>query len=243
MRALVLSGGANRGALQAGALPVLLEAGIGFDLLVGTSVGAFHAAFLASAPTLRRARELLQVWRDLRASDLVAGSRSGCVWNALRRRDHLCSARPLRRLIDRQVALRRLEEAVVPTVVVATELRTGSERRFTTGPIVDLVAASAALPGVFPPVVHEGDLLVDGGVLAPVPLGAALDEGPPRSGSWTSPSPAPPGPRPAPSSTASCRRWHCVAALGPSRSWRVPHRGWPSTTCACRAALRDGSPT
>ncbi|MDQ7028746.1 MAG: patatin-like phospholipase family protein [Ardenticatenia bacterium] len=51
MLAFVLSGGGNRGALQVGALQVLLEAGIQPDVLVGTSVGAVNALFLACDPT------------------------------------------------------------------------------------------------------------------------------------------------------------------------------------------------
>jgi len=55
MRAFVLSGGGNRGALQAGALKVLLQRGVVPDFIVGSSIGALHGAFLAAAPTLAQA--------------------------------------------------------------------------------------------------------------------------------------------------------------------------------------------
>lgn len=51
MIAFVLSGGGSRGALQVGALQVLLEAGVRPDLLVGASAGVVNAAYLAADPT------------------------------------------------------------------------------------------------------------------------------------------------------------------------------------------------
>ena len=54
MIAFVLSGGGNRGALEAGALLALFERGIQPDILVGTSAGAMNAAFIAINPTGRR---------------------------------------------------------------------------------------------------------------------------------------------------------------------------------------------
>lgn len=50
MRALVLSSGGNRGALQAGAVEALTRSGLEFDLIVGSSVGAVNGAFLAADP-------------------------------------------------------------------------------------------------------------------------------------------------------------------------------------------------
>lgn len=65
MRALALSGGGNRGALQAGAIDALVAAGIRFDAFAGTSVGALNAAFLAADPgpaAAAAAAALIDVW-------------------------------------------------------------------------------------------------------------------------------------------------------------------------------------
>ena len=68
--AFVLAGGAALGAMQAGMVRALYELGIAPDLLIGTSVGALNAAFLASRPaTVATAEELAAVWRALRRSD------------------------------------------------------------------------------------------------------------------------------------------------------------------------------
>src|SRR3954451_4763896 len=69
--AFVLSGGASLGALQVGMLRALYERGITADLLVGTSVGALNAAFIASRPqTVTTAKELARVWRALQRDDV-----------------------------------------------------------------------------------------------------------------------------------------------------------------------------
>jgi NTE family protein len=68
----------------------------------------------------------------------------------------------------------------VPFHVVATSLTTSSERWFCSGDVLDPILASAALPGLFPPVVIDGDVLVDGGVLNNVPVSKAHELRPNR---------------------------------------------------------------
>lgn len=63
MIAFVLSGGGSLGATQAGMVEVLIGREVVPDVLVGTSIGAANAAFLAAEPTLARAQELSQLWR------------------------------------------------------------------------------------------------------------------------------------------------------------------------------------
>ena len=75
MFAYVLSGGGNYGAMQVGALEVLLAHGPRPQMLVGTSAGALNAAYLATDPTLEGARRLGDAWRGVRLGHV--GSR-GC---------------------------------------------------------------------------------------------------------------------------------------------------------------------
>lgn len=177
MRAFVLSGGGNRGALQAGALEVLLGEGVVPELVVGTSVGAINAAFVAATPTPAGAGELVRLWGRIGGREIFPGRPAEPLLRLLRHRDHLYPPAGLRRLLERTLSYRRIEEAAVPLVVVATELASGVERRLRRGPVVEAVLASAAIPGVFPPVAWEGELLGDGGLVANVPLGAALAAG------------------------------------------------------------------
>ena len=64
MRAFVLSGGANYGAQQVGALEVLLERDLQPDMVMGVSAGGLNAAWLAAHPTLDGVRELARIWRE-----------------------------------------------------------------------------------------------------------------------------------------------------------------------------------
>ena len=70
----VLSGGANRGAVQVGMMDALLEHGIVPDALVGTSVGALNAAFMGFRPDRTRVRELAARWRALTTRDIFPGA-------------------------------------------------------------------------------------------------------------------------------------------------------------------------
>jgi NTE family protein len=85
--------------------------------------------------------------------------------------------RGLKQLIERQVEYENLEDAKIPLHVVATDAANGQELALTTGNVVDAVLASAAIPGVFPPIELEGRKLIDGGVSNYAPISHALDAG------------------------------------------------------------------
>ena len=74
MLAFVLSGGGNRGALEVGALRVLVERGIRPEMLVGTSAGAVNAAMVASDPTLEGMQRLVNAWREVTKYDVYPGN-------------------------------------------------------------------------------------------------------------------------------------------------------------------------
>ena len=173
--AFVLAGGAALGAMQAGMVHALYERGIAPDLLVGTSVGALNAAFLASRPaTVATAQELAAIWRGLRRSDILPLRPATLIGGLAGRRDHLIPDRALRRLTARHLQFERLEQAAIPLILVAFDLLTGAEARLADGPLADAVLAAAAIPGVLPPVRWRGRLLVDGGIADNTPLSHAV---------------------------------------------------------------------
>ena len=173
----VLTGGANYGAVQVGMLRALLRAGITPDAVIGASVGAINAAAIAGDPTVRGADTLTEAWLGLGRDDIFPGSRLHRAVAIARRRVHLHDPRPLRRVIDRWLPYHDLSEAAIPVHVATTELATGRTSWWSSGPAVDVLAASAALPFVFPPVPLDGTLHVDGAVSETVPLGRAVDIG------------------------------------------------------------------
>ena len=176
MNGFVLSGGANLGAEQAGMIEALLEAGITPGVLVGTSIGAANASFLAGDPTLERARELSSLWRRVRPRD-VFPLNPVRIAGAIARGGALFSADPFRRLLEREIPYDRIEEAPVVLRIVATDFETGDEVVLGAGPVVDGILASSALPGIFPPHEVAGRLYLDGGLVDQVPIQPAIDAG------------------------------------------------------------------
>lgn len=178
--AIVLSGGGSLGAAQVGALRALLEAGVRPDLLVGCSVGALNAAFVAMDPTPARVDELAAVWRTLDQKDVFGPPRrlaTQALQLAVRKQDHLYESTALQSLVRRWVPLTDLAHTAVPCQVVTTDLMSGQPCWWSSGDPVTILGASACLPAVFAPVPLGGSLHVDGGVTRPVPVERALELG------------------------------------------------------------------
>jgi NTE family protein len=175
--AFVLSGGGSLGAVQVGMLLALADRRISPDLLVGSSVGALNAAFVAGRPGHRGIEELARVWSRLRRHDVFPTDVRRLARALTGGTNGLADPRPLRELVARELTFARLEDAPWPLAVVATEVTTGREVVLTEGPSVDAVMASAALPGVFPPVEVAGHLLMDGGVVNNSPISVARSLG------------------------------------------------------------------
>ncbi|MEO7429097.1 MAG: patatin-like phospholipase family protein [Acidimicrobiales bacterium] len=175
--AFVLGGGGNLGAIQVGMLRALISRGIEPDLIVGSSVGALNAAAIAGAPTSAGVGRLAEVWIGLRPDDIFPTGRLTGPWMLLRRALSLCANDRLRGVIERCATFDRFEDAEVQVEVVATSLRTGREHWFGSGPIIEPILASAALPAVLPPVEIDGEMFIDGAVVDNVPISRALHHG------------------------------------------------------------------
>jgi NTE family protein len=115
---------------------------------------------------------LERLWCAMRRRDVFPLNWRSVV-GMLRRRDYLVDSDGLRALLERHLTYQRLELAPLPVHVVASDMLTGEEVLLSSGPVVDAVLASAAIPGVFPPVQLHGRLLVDGGVSNNTPISTA----------------------------------------------------------------------
>jgi NTE family protein len=178
MTAFVLSGGASLGAVQAGMLQALYERDVAPDLIVGSSVGAVSGAFIASRPAIpETAEELADVWRGLSRGNVFPLDPLTGFLGFFGARDHLVSDGALRKLVAEHLELRTLEDSPIPFHVVVTELLSGRELRLSSGDAASAVMASAAIPGVFPPVERDGTLLIDGGVSNNAPIAHAIELG------------------------------------------------------------------
>jgi NTE family protein len=173
--AFVLSGGGSLGAVQVGMLQALSRQGVRPDLLVGTSAGAINAAWVAGHGMGEDSLErLAAIWAGLRRRDVFPMAPWRSLLSIAGIRSSLCSSEPLRNLLAEHVTYARLEDARIPVHVVTTDALAGTEVLLSTGPAVESVLASAAIPGVFDPVEVEGRLLCDGGVANNAALSQAV---------------------------------------------------------------------
>ena len=172
--AFVLGGGGLLGAHEVGMLRALLEAGIVPDLVVGTSVGALNGVVVAEDPTQAAVDRLADLWLDLDSTDLFGGSVLGRLSTLARTRTSLHTDQPLRDALTAHLAARTFEELLVPFQCVAADVERAAEHWFSTGPLVDAVLASCAVPGLLPPVRLDGRTYLDGGLVHSIPVGRAV---------------------------------------------------------------------
>ena len=176
MNAFILSGGGTLGSIQVGMLQALLEADIRPDVLVGSSIGAVNAAFLAADPSPERVEALHEVWHGVRPRDLFSLNPLRMV-HAFRRRGSLFPPEKWRAFLTKNLPYDRIEDAAVPLRIVATKFEDGSPVVLDSGSVVDAVMASTSLPGLFPPQRIGEHLYLDGVLSEAVPLKPAVDAG------------------------------------------------------------------
>jgi NTE family protein len=175
--AFVLGGGGVLGAHEVGMLQALAEAGIRPDLVLGTSVGALNGVFVAAHRDPGAAvPELAAVWREGAASEAFGGTLFGRVRTLARSGTHLHPNEPLRQLLE-GLPVERIEELTLPFQCVAASIERAAAHWFAAGPIVPAVLASAAVPGLLPPVRVGDEHFFDGGLVHSIPIGRALELG------------------------------------------------------------------
>lgn len=172
-----LSGGGNLGAVQVGMLRALAEDGIAPDVIVGTSVGAINGAWLAGRERVGDVAGLAEIWTTLQRADVFPLRLPHSVAGIAGRRDHLVSNQNLRGLLEEHIPFDLLEQARTPLHVVAVDVLRSRSVLLSHGPTIDAILASAAIPGVYPPVRIDGRMLVDGGLVDGTPISHAVSLG------------------------------------------------------------------
>ncbi len=172
----MLGGGGLLGAHEVGMLAALADAGIRPDLVVGTSIGAINGVFVAASPEAAASR-LESVWRSDEVRTVFRSSLFGRLGTLARSGTHVHSNVPLRRLLERYLPVRRFDELPVPFQCVAACVERAGSTWFTDGPLIPAVLASAAVPGLLPPVRVNGEHHFDGGLVHSIPVGRAVQLG------------------------------------------------------------------
>ena len=175
--AFVLGGGGLLGANEVGMLRALLEEGVRPDLVVGTSVGAINGAAIAFDPTPTSVAKLTDVWRSVATTDIYSGSALRRVRHLARTHTHVQPNEPLRGLLEQQFGSTMIEDLTIPFQCVAACIERAAEHWFSSGPLVDAVLASTAVPGVLPPVLIGDEHFLDGGLVNSIPVSRAVTLG------------------------------------------------------------------
>jgi NTE family protein len=175
--AFVLAGGGSRGAVQVGMLGELVERGVRADRVFGASVGAINGGAYAGNPTTEGIERMAGIWRGVTGSDIFPRSALDGPWAFLQKRPSVHSNSGLRTIIEAGIDFENLQDATIPFEVVTTSLTDGRERWIAHGRAVEAILASSAIPSIFPPVIIDGDVLVDGGVVNNVPISRAMAAG------------------------------------------------------------------
>ena len=158
--ALALSSGGARGLAHIGAIQELEERGYRISSIAGCSMGALIGGVYA-AGKLTEFREWMKTIDRKRMLELTDFSLS---LNHLVKGDRIINA------IMEFVPDMPIENLPIPYCAVATDLKAGKEVVFSKGSLFEAIRASISLPSFYEPVQRDGMILIDGGVLNPIPL-------------------------------------------------------------------------
>jgi NTE family protein len=164
---LALGGGGARGFAHIGLLRALERLGMRADLVIGTSMGALIGALYGSGFGAEGTREVAHgmfVQRNL-LNDFTLP------------RVSLIRARRARQHLEQVFGATRIEEMRGYFACMTTNLTRARPELHDHGLLSHWLVASMSVPGVAPPIIYNGDVLVDGGVLTPVPSDALADLG------------------------------------------------------------------
>ncbi|MFF3462407.1 patatin-like phospholipase family protein [Streptomyces sp. NPDC001984] len=168
--AFVLQGGGSLCASQVGTLRALTQAGVRPDLVVGSSAGALNGAAFAADPSIEGIDRLEALWLRLKRRHIAPISLRTLIRAAVGRGEAAVSSAALQQLLRSGLGVGRLEETAVPVHAVATDFETGAAVVLSRGDAVSALLASAAFPGLYPPVPVGERRLIDGGVSADMPV-------------------------------------------------------------------------
>jgi len=155
---LALSGGGARGLAHIGVLKVFEKNKIPIDFISGTSMGAFVGAIYSAEPNIKKLEKdfLDKPWKTsfdynfLPSQGLIKGDK-------------------IEKWLEKQINDLEFKDLRIPLFVTAYDLRSKREIIFNKGDVAEAVRASISLPGIFVPVENKGRLLVDGGIVDPIP--------------------------------------------------------------------------
>lgn len=169
MVGLVLGGGAALGVAHVGVIRVLEKENIPIDIVVGSSMGALIAAIWSTG---RNADELEIVAREFEQKSAMLK-----LFDPVIPISGLVGGRLIKLWLKKHLGTRTFYSAKIPLKIVSYDLVRREELVLESGSLVDAVRESVAIPGVLEPVQRDGRVIIDGGVLNPLPTNVLTSMG------------------------------------------------------------------
>jgi len=178
---LALGGGGAKGLAHIPMLEVLDELEIRPHRIAGTSIGSIMGALYASGMSGKQIRQLVaELTTDKRVSWLGGLEDDiGQLWNFLNLqlgKGGLVDTGPFMAFLQKTLGVTDFSELQIPLKVVASDFWNRKQVVFEHGDLIPAIQASMAIPGLFTPVHFDGKVLVDGGLVNPVPYDLLVDE-------------------------------------------------------------------
>ena len=158
--ALVLSMGGARGIAHIGVIEELLRHNFEITSIAGSSMGAMVGAMYASGK-LEECKEWLYSWDKRKMWELA---------DLTLRRDGLVKGDRFIKELKQIIPVMNIEDLPIPYVAMATDIVCDQEVRFDSGNLYDAIRATISIPMLFRPLRKDGMVLIDGGILNPLPL-------------------------------------------------------------------------
>lgn len=158
---LALGAGGTKGAAHVGVLKVLDEAGIRVDAVAGTSIGSLYGGAYAAGYTASY------------MEDEIRSCPHREVLSFFRHRLKIRDRNPLARRFYEHLAGQQIERLPIPFAATASDIVNHCPVIIDSGPLIDAIEASIAIPFIARPVVHQGRYLLDGGFWDAAPVDAA----------------------------------------------------------------------
>lgn len=168
---LALGGGAAFGIAHLGVIKILEKENIPIDMIIGSSMGALIGALWASGLNSSKLENIFLEYNNNYKKTL------GLLIDLCFPMMSIANGRNIRNFLKKHIGDKTFQDIKLPLKIVACNITRREELIFGSGKLIDAIMASIAIPGIFAPSKINGDLIIDGGIIEPVPIGALVKIG------------------------------------------------------------------
>ncbi|MEA2104102.1 MAG: patatin-like phospholipase family protein [Candidatus Cloacimonadota bacterium] len=165
---LVLGSGGAKGLSHIGVIKFLEEMNVKIDFITGSSIGALIGGAYASGLSINKIEDIALAI-DLKTTAKLFSPGFG--------KSGLVTGSKVQEFLASTFGNKNIEDLKIPFVAIATDIITGKEIHLNKGYLAEAIRASISIPVVFQPVIWNNIVLVDGGLVNPVPINLGREMG------------------------------------------------------------------